>query len=108
MTSAATDYDLLHAADAYAERANSVEEDVSAWKSEMREATAAELVRMNQRAASMRTLNLALTGGACLIGLLAILISRSVLTRLRRLTSAILSLAEGEFAGGCAVPGREE
>jgi diguanylate cyclase (GGDEF)-like protein len=87
-----------HASETYVAFINEVEEDVTAWKRQMRETVAAELATMQARAAAMRTLSLIVTAGGCLFGTIAILVSRGVLTRLRRLTASMLSLAAGDVA----------
>ena len=87
-----------HASETYVAFINEVEEDVTAWKRQMRETVAAELATMQARAAAMRTLSLIVTVGGCLFGTIAILVSRGVLTRLRRLTASMLSLAAGDVA----------
>ncbi len=80
----------------FAEIINAAEDSVTEWKSLAREATSVELDRLSTRAADMHRLYSFAMAGACLIGLAAILVSRGVLWRLRRLTAAMLSLASGD------------
>ncbi|HYZ22252.1 MAG TPA: EAL domain-containing protein [Rhodopila sp.] len=70
---------------------------VTEWKTQMREATAAALEIMNARANLMQRLQLMLIAIGCMIGTMAVLISRGILSRLRRLTGAMLSLAGGDL-----------
>jgi diguanylate cyclase (GGDEF)-like protein len=90
----------------FVEAINAAENDVTEWKSLAREATSAELARMSARAADVHRLYSFVMVGACLIGLAAALVSRGVLRRLRRLTTAMLSLASGDTS--TTVPFREE
>ncbi len=90
----------------FVETVNAAEDDVAEWKSLAREATSAELARMSTRATDMHRLYLFVMAGACLIGLAAALVSRGVLRRLRRLTTAMLSLASGNTS--TTVPFRGE
>jgi diguanylate cyclase (GGDEF)-like protein len=79
----------------FVETVNAAEDDVADWKSLAREATSDELARMSARSADMHRLYTIVMASACLIGLAAALVSRGVLRRLRRLTTAMLALASG-------------
>jgi methyl-accepting chemotaxis protein len=95
---ARTEQDMAQATEPYAARNNQAEDDVTAWKTQMREETAAELAAVRAGAEGMRTLSVVITVAACLVGLLAMLIARGVLTRLQRLTASMLALAGGNLA----------
>ena len=92
------DVEAPQSAQRFEDFTNIVEDDVAAWKAAMREATATELATMNDRATAMRRAYFMVIAGACLVGVAALLLSRAVLHRLRRLATVMLSLAAGDIA----------
>lgn len=97
---AVSSQDSASAADAtdhFLASVNEVEEDVLAWKAQMRETMATELTTMSMRASHMHKLYVAATAVTCLIGFTTVLVSRGVLRRLGMLTRSMLSLAAGDI-----------
>ncbi|MFO1024452.1 MAG: EAL domain-containing protein [Acetobacteraceae bacterium] len=90
------------AAEAYLAGVTVMEPAVLRWKTQVREATAADLRTMAKQGVVTEELFTVLTLAGGLVGLLAFLIGRGMLARLKRLTSAMLSLAKGDMA--TAVP----
>jgi diguanylate cyclase (GGDEF)-like protein len=98
VATARTEQDIAETTDAYAARNNKAEDDVTAWKTQMREGTEAELAAVRAGAERIRTVSVGITVAFCLVGLIAVLIARGVLTRLHRLTASMLALAGGDLA----------
>jgi PAS domain-containing protein len=87
---------LSEARQHFVETINAAEDDVATWKLLAREVMTAELARMSARAADMHHMYSFVMTGACLLGVAAVLVSRGVLRRFRKLTTAMMLLASGD------------